>query len=140
MLFNQSSLFDNVHESVNLDLATGAITAIKKEERAECVMKVKMLKTAPGSIDGIAVETFEINKEYEIPKQLADAFVTKGYAKSLEAGPSEQKIIEPEETKEKSHQERTVEELKEIAKSMGIKGYTKLNKGELIQAIHSAVN
>lgn len=104
-------------------------------------MKIKMLKTVPGSMNGIAIQTFDEGVEYDLPKELSDAFILKGYAENPGAGPMEQKVIEPEETKEsEDHPERTVDELREIAKSMNIKGYTKLNKEELTQAIHDAVN
>lgn len=136
-----ASLFDQLTEFSKVDIQTGAITPIEKEERVVNTMKIKMLKTVPGSLDGITIQTFEEGVEYDIPKELADAFILKGYAENQGAGPMEQKVIEPEETKEPGdHPERTVDELKEIAKSMGIKGYTKLNKKELTQAIHDAVN
>ncbi|WP_323396277.1 Rho termination factor N-terminal domain-containing protein [Acetobacterium wieringae] len=103
-------------------------------------MKIKMIKTVPGSLNGITIQTFDEGVEYDLPKELADAFILKGYAENLEAGPMEQKVIEPEENKHDELSGRTVDELKEIAKSMGIKGYTKLSKDELVQAIHEAVN
>ena len=108
-------------------------------------MKIKMLGKAPGSVDGITIQYFEPGVEYDIPKWLADAFILKGYAENMEAGPSEQKVTGPEETKEDDGKKeelsgRTLDELKEIAKTMGITGYSKLNKDDLVQAIHDAVN
>ena len=38
--------------------------------------------------------------------------------------------------KELSYEDMTVEELKELAKEKGIKGYTKMNKQELIDSLH----
>lgn len=142
MLFqNGQSLFDKLTEHSKVNIQTGAITPIEKEERVVNTMKIKMLKKVPGSMNGIAIQIFDEGVEYDLPKDLADAFILKGYAENLEVSPMEQKVIEPEETKEfEDHPERTVDEPKEIAKSMGIKGYTKLNKEELTQAIHDAVN
>lgn len=137
---NGSSLFDKLTEHSKADIQTGAITPIAKEERVEYTMKIKMLKTVPGSLNGITIQTFEEGVEYDLPKELADAFILKGYAENPEAGPMEQKVIEPEETKHDELSDRTVEELKEIAKSMGIAGYSKLNKDDLVQAIQGAVN
>lgn len=137
---NGPSLFDKLTEHSKVDIQTGAITPIERKERVVNTMKIKMLKTVPGSLNGITIQTFEEGVEYDLPKELADAFISKGYAENLEAGLMEQKVIEPEEAKEPGdHPERTVDELKEIAKSMGIKGYTKFNKEELTQAIHDAV-
>lgn len=146
MLFqNGPSLFDRLTETSRVDLQTGAITPIEREERVEHTMKIKMLKTVPGSLNGITIQTFDEGTEHELPKELADSFILKGYAENLEAGPMEQKVIEPEETKEAAGKKeelsgRTLDELKEIAKSMGVTGYSKLNKDDLVQAIHDAVN
>lgn len=138
---NGTSLFDKVVVFSAVDIQTGEITPILVKERVTHTMKIKILKTVPGSVDGIKIITYEEGVEYDLPKELADAFILKGYAENLEVGPMEQKVIEPEETKESGdHPERTVDELREIAKSMGIKGYTKLNKEELTQAIHDAAN
>lgn len=38
-------------------------------------MKVKMLKTEKGSVDGIQVQSFEKGNEYDIPEKLAKIFV-----------------------------------------------------------------
>jgi hypothetical protein len=38
-------------------------------------MKVKMLKTEKGSVDGIQVQVFEKGTEYDIPEKLAKIFV-----------------------------------------------------------------
>lgn len=144
MLFqNGPSLFDRLTETSRVDLQTGAIAPIEREERVETTMKIRMIKAAPGSLDGITIQTFEEGIEYELPKQLADAFILKGFAVNLEAGPTEQKVTAPEETKYSRKEElsgRTLDELKEIAKSIGITGYSKLNKDDLVQAIHDAVN
>lgn len=137
---NGQSLFDKFTEHSKVDIQTGAVTPIEKEERVVNAMKIKMLKTVPGSLNGITIQTFEEGAEYDLPAELADAFVLKGYAENLEAGPMEQKVIEPEETKHDELSDRTVEELKEIAKTMGIVGYSKSNKDDLVQAIHDAVN
>ncbi|MEA4805090.1 MAG: Rho termination factor N-terminal domain-containing protein [Acetobacterium wieringae] len=137
---NGPSLFDRLTEHSKVDIQTGAIAPIVREERVEYTMKIKMIKTVPGSLNGITIQTFDEGVEYDLPKELADAFILKGYAENLEAGPMEQKVIEPEENKHDELSGRTVDELKEIAKSMGIKGYTKLSKDELVQAIHEAVN
>jgi hypothetical protein len=142
MLFqNGTSLFDKLTEHSKVDIQTGAITPIERKERVEYTMKINMLRTVPGSINGITIQTFDEGVEYDLPNELADAFILKGYAENLEAEQMEQKVVEPEQTKEsEDHPERTVDELREIAKSMGIKGYTKFNKEELTQAIHDAVN
>ncbi|URN85867.1 Rho termination factor N-terminal domain-containing protein [Acetobacterium wieringae] len=103
-------------------------------------MKIKMLKKVLGSIDGIRVNTYEEGQIYNVPLFMADSFILKGYAENLEAGPMEQKVIEQEETKYDELSGRTVDELKEIAKSMGVAGYSKLNKNDLVQAIHDAVS
>lgn len=135
-----ASLFDQLTEFSKVDIQTGTITPIEKEERVVNTMKIKMLKKAPGSIDGIRINTYEEGQIYDVPLFMADSFIAKGYAENMEAGPMEQKVIEPEENKHDELSERTVEELKEIAKSMGIAGYSKLNKDDLVQAIHDAVN
>ncbi|UYO61817.1 Rho termination factor N-terminal domain-containing protein [Acetobacterium wieringae] len=103
-------------------------------------MKIKMIKRAPGSIDGIRTEFYEEGQIYDLPLFMANSFEAKGYAVKIDGAPQEQKVISPVETKHEELSMQTMDELKEIAKSMGISGYSKLNKEDLIKAIHDAVN
>lgn len=48
-------------------------------------MLVKMKKTTPGSKDGISVRKFEAGKEYELPENLASAFISVGVAEEVKA-------------------------------------------------------
>jgi len=38
-------------------------------------MKIRMLKTTQGSLNGINLTTFQAGEEYDIPEQLAEVFV-----------------------------------------------------------------
>lgn len=132
---NGPSLFDRLTEHSKVDIQTGAITPIVREERAGYTMKIKMIKTVPGSLNGITIQTFDEGAEYDLPKWMADSFILKGYAENLGAGPMEQKVVIANEYKADELANRTVDELKKIAKSSMISGYSKLNKEDLIQAI-----
>ena len=46
----------------------------------------------------------------------------------------------PEETDETSYEKMSVTKLKEIAKDKGIKGYSKMNKAELLKELDEANN
>jgi len=48
-------------------------------------MLVKMIKTTPGSKDGISVQKYEAGKEYNLPESLASAFVSVGVAEEVKA-------------------------------------------------------
>lgn len=56
-------------------------------------MKVKMLKTEKGSVDGIQVQVFAKGTEYEIPEKLAKIFVSINVAEFCK---EEVTIIAPE--------------------------------------------
>jgi len=142
MLFNQDSIFDKLQESCEVDIATGNINPIKRNKKGVDVMKIKMLKTVPGSKDGINIETFEKGEVYDLPLFLAESFTTKKYAEKFKVKPQETKVVEPEEIKVTQTEEtkddlsaKTITELKKIAKELKIKGYYKMQENELIKAI-----
>ena len=137
MLSGKSSLFDRLTESASVDMQTGAIRPLATAREEVKSMKVKMIKSAPGSIDGMNVQVFEAGFEYDVPVFMADSFIKKGYAQALTAKPTETKVVEPMETKE-DLSEKTVDELKEMAKALDLSGYSGMKKSELIQAIEVA--
>lgn len=72
-------------------------------------MRIRMLKTTPGSVDGIKISTYEAEQEYDLTathgeRQLAAAFVGAGLAVDLSAkasapsaqeqAPADQKPVE----------------------------------------------
>ena len=46
-------------------------------------MKIRMLKTKNGSPDGLAVLTYDEDKVYELPEDLARVFIKQKWAKRL---------------------------------------------------------
>ncbi|MEL7659603.1 Rho termination factor N-terminal domain-containing protein [Acetobacterium wieringae] len=106
-----------------------------KEERVGTTMKIKMIKNAPGSIDGINAVDYQEGQIYDVPLFIANSFEAKGYAVKVDGAPAERKVIIANEFKAEDLAVRTVDELREIAKSSRIAGYSKLNKEDLIQAI-----
>jgi hypothetical protein len=56
-------------------------------------MKIRMLRSAPGSVDGIRVGMYEVGQEYDLSTSpgavdLAQSFVGAGLAEKLGAGPA----------------------------------------------------
>ncbi len=53
------------------------------------LVKVKMKKDQDGSPDGLSVRTYEKDKTYDLPSDLANAFVSMKVAEEVSAGPNE---------------------------------------------------
>lgn len=84
----------------------------------------KMLKTVPGSRDGIKVESFIEGKTYQIEPDLAEQFYHLGAVEEISANPAdsrETKVIFPEETKsEKPLHKMSKAELVTHAMALGL--------------------
>lgn len=65
-------------------------------------MLVKMLSTKQGSPNGIVVRTYERGRTYELPGELAEAFINMAWAEPDEGprGPEEPEETGPEQTSE----------------------------------------
>jgi hypothetical protein len=61
-------------------------------------MKIKMLETDMGSINGIHVSQYAEGVEYEIPDDLAKQFIIKGSAAEVEPPKEQEEIPDPEDT------------------------------------------
>jgi hypothetical protein len=62
-------------------------------------MKIRMLRSAPGSVDGIRVGMYEVDQEYDLSTSagavdLAQSFVGAGLAEKLGASPAEPVVAE----------------------------------------------
>jgi outer membrane biosynthesis protein TonB len=63
-------------------------------------VKIKMLEDAPGSPDGIHVQDYEKDVEYDVTDSLGEAFVQHGHAELAEPTPEPEPEPEPEPTPE----------------------------------------
>lgn len=63
-------------------------------------MKVRMKEDKSGSPDGINVIEYKKGKTYDLPKELAEAWIDRELAVAVKGkAPKETKVEEPEETK-----------------------------------------
>ena len=85
-----------------------------------------------------------ISENRDLLKLIAEALLEKetitkeeiDYLVEHKCLPDEDTETDMSDFKELSYEDMTVEELKELAKEKGIKGYTKMNKQELIDSLH----
>lgn len=73
-------------------------------------MRVTMTETRNGSPDGITVQTYEAGTAHNLPDDLANVFLSEGWAvcdfADGEPGPAESKVVAPEETPEQPRRGR----------------------------------
>jgi Rho termination factor, N-terminal domain len=92
----------------------------------------------------VALKTFSVGgakltfqgEEFEVDSSRKDEYIRLGLAKPLEGTA----IPSGVDLKEEELQEKTMKELKEIAKNIGVSSYSGLTKSELIFAIRGQQN
>ena len=77
-------------------------------------MKVRMKEDRKGSPNGIDVIDYKKGRIYDMPADLAEPWIDRGFAATVKGKePEETKVIEPEEKKVEVPEEKKVDEPKE---------------------------
>jgi len=87
-------------------------------------MLIKMLKTTPGSIDGLHVKNFKEGTEFDAPDNLAKCFIDSKCAVEIEASATEAEPESKEPAKKPEVKEEKQEEKKDEIKEDGSKSDT----------------
>lgn len=79
-------------------------------------MKIKMIKSKKGSIDGVTINVYTIGSEVDLPEDLAEAFLLIGVAEVVKENRIEPEPIETPEKMEESVETPEVTEVPEKPK------------------------
>lgn len=74
------------------------------------VMKIKMLKSKKGSVDGVTVKLYTIGSEVDLPEDLAEVFLSIGVAEVVKENRIEPEPIETPEKMEEAEEAMEVPE------------------------------